>query len=45
MKYTTLGTTGLIVSKLSFGAMTFGNDPSIAVVFKVDFENARDMVE
>jgi hypothetical protein len=27
MRYTRLGNTGLIVSRLSFGAMTFGSDP------------------
>jgi aryl-alcohol dehydrogenase-like predicted oxidoreductase len=45
MQYTRLGNTGLIVSKLTFGAMTFGNDPSIAAIFKVDLENAKAMVE
>jgi aryl-alcohol dehydrogenase-like predicted oxidoreductase len=28
MQYTRLGNTGLIVSKLAFGAMTFGDDAS-----------------
>lgn len=45
MKYARLGDTGLIVSKLSFGAMTFGNDPSMPAIFKVDLENARAMVD
>lgn len=45
MQYTTLGHTGLLVSRLSFGAMTFGNDPSISAIYKVDEENARLMVE
>jgi aryl-alcohol dehydrogenase-like predicted oxidoreductase len=45
MQYNRLGNTGLIVSRLSFGAMTFGSDPSIPAVFKVDQGNARAMVE
>lgn len=45
MKYARLGNTGLIVSKLSFGTMTFGNDPSMPAIFKVDLENARAMVD
>lgn len=44
MQYTKLGNTGLIVSRLSFGNMTFGNDPSIKAVFKVDMETAKAMV-
>jgi len=32
MKYSKLGHTGLFVSKLSFGAMTFGDDPSIQLM-------------
>jgi len=45
MQYSRLGNTGLIVSRLSFGAMTFGSDPSISAIFKVDRENARAMIE
>src|SRR5262249_61814202 len=45
MQYTRLGNTGLIVSRLSFGAMTFGSYHSIPAIFKVDQENARAMVE
>src|SRR5205809_1089440 len=45
MQYTRLGNTGLIVSRLSFGAMTFGSDPSMPTIYKVDQENARAMVE
>src|SRR2546422_11689853 len=45
MQNTRLGNTGLIVSRLSFGAMTFGSDPSISAIFKVDRENARAMIE
>lgn len=44
MKYTTLGNTGLIVSKLAFGAMTFGDDPSIKSIYKVDQQLAQEMV-
>jgi aryl-alcohol dehydrogenase-like predicted oxidoreductase len=44
MKYAKLGNTGLIVSKLSFGAMTFGSDPSIPSVFKVQQQEAQNMV-
>lgn len=45
MKYSKLGNTGLIVSKLSFGAMTFGADPSIPSVFKVSESDAQAMVD
>jgi aryl-alcohol dehydrogenase-like predicted oxidoreductase len=45
MRYTRLGNTGLIVSRLSFGAMTFGSDPSGSAIYKVDQENARAMIE
>src|SRR5262245_15656241 len=45
MQYKRLGNTGLIVSRLSFGAMTFGSDPSISAIYKVDQENARTMIE
>lgn len=45
MKYTRLGNTGLIVSKLSFGAMTFGSDPSAPSIFKVDEDNAQLMID
>lgn len=44
MKYTTLGKSGLIVSKLSFGAMTFGSDPSMPSVYKVSETDANAMV-
>jgi len=44
MEYTQLGSTGLIVSKLAFGAMTFGDDPSIKAVYKVDQQLAQEMV-
>jgi aryl-alcohol dehydrogenase-like predicted oxidoreductase len=44
MKYVQLGQSGLIVSKLAFGAMTFGsgNNPS---VYKVGEDQARELVE
>jgi aryl-alcohol dehydrogenase-like predicted oxidoreductase len=45
MQYSRLGNTGLIVSRLAFGAMTFGSDPSISAIYKVDQENARAMIE
>lgn len=45
MKYTRLGNTGLIVSKLSFGAMTFGSDPSRTSIYKVDEDHARLMID
>ena len=44
MEYIRLGNTGLIVSKLSLGAMTFGSDPSMTSVYKVDEDNANAMV-
>jgi aryl-alcohol dehydrogenase-like predicted oxidoreductase len=45
MKYTQLGNTGLIVSRLSFGAMTFGNDPSLTAIYKVTQDGAQTMVD
>jgi len=45
MKYSQLGNTGLVVSRLSFGSMTFGNDPSITAVYKVTQEDAQLMVD
>jgi aryl-alcohol dehydrogenase-like predicted oxidoreductase len=44
MEYTRLGNTGLIVSKLAFGAMTFGDNASIKAVYKVDEQTAQEMV-
>ncbi|AEV97477.1 aldo/keto reductase [Niastella koreensis GR20-10] len=44
MEYTTLGNTGLIVSKLAFGAMTFGDDASIKAIYKVDQQLAQEMI-
>src|SRR5579871_6654483 len=45
MQYTRLGDTGLIVSRLSFGAMTFGSSEGIfASVAKVDEKLAHEMI-
>jgi aryl-alcohol dehydrogenase-like predicted oxidoreductase len=46
MQYSKLGNTGLIVSRLSFGAMTFGIGAGpFATVSKVEDETARSMVD
>jgi aryl-alcohol dehydrogenase-like predicted oxidoreductase len=45
MQYTQLGNTGLIVSRLSFGAMTFGSHDSIPAIYKVDQQTAKEMIE
>ncbi|MFB9329200.1 aldo/keto reductase [Paenibacillus aurantiacus] len=44
MQYTALGRSGLLVSRLAFGAMTFGsgNNPS---VYKVDHEGAKQLID
>ncbi|WDZ75533.1 aldo/keto reductase [Ensifer adhaerens] len=45
MQYTTLGNTGLVVSRLAFGAMTFtAGDRSIGAVYKTDAEAADALV-
>lgn len=45
MQYTTLGTTGLVVSRLSFGAMTFtAGNKGFATVYKTEAEVANAMV-
>jgi len=45
MQYTTLGNTGLIVSRLSFGAMTFtAGNKSISAVYKTEAADANAMV-
>ncbi|HVK57103.1 MAG TPA: aldo/keto reductase [Burkholderiales bacterium] len=44
MQYARLGNTGLFVSKLSLGAMTFGRDPSLPAVYKVDRDSAKEML-
>jgi aryl-alcohol dehydrogenase-like predicted oxidoreductase len=45
MKYKTLGTTGLVVSRMAFGAMTFtqGNT-NIAAIYKVGEKLAAELV-
>lgn len=45
MQYTTLGNNGLVVSRLAFGAMTFGSYPAMESVYKVDQHTAQAMVE
>ena len=44
MQYSRLGNTGLIVSRLAFGAMTFGTDSRFPSVTKVDMNGARTLV-
>jgi aryl-alcohol dehydrogenase-like predicted oxidoreductase len=46
MQYARLGETGLVVSKLAFGSMTFGTATSgpFASVYKVDQAGANDLV-
>lgn len=46
MQFARLGDTGLIVSRLAFGAMTFGSgEGAMAAVSKVDQETASKLVE
>jgi aryl-alcohol dehydrogenase-like predicted oxidoreductase len=45
MQYTRLGNTGLIISRLSFGTMTFGSHPSMPNIYKVAQENAKAMID
>jgi aryl-alcohol dehydrogenase-like predicted oxidoreductase len=45
MEYTKLGNTGLIISRLSFGTMTFGSHPSMPNIYKVAEENAKAMID
>lgn len=45
MQYTRLGHSGLIVSRLAFGVMTFGSDPSQPAIYKVNRENAKAMID
>ncbi|GEO81882.1 aldo/keto reductase [Pararhodospirillum oryzae] len=43
MRYTTLGNTGLVVSRLGFGAMTFGSGTGpMASVFKIETQGTAD---
>ncbi len=44
MHFSRLGNTGLIVSRLAFGNMTFGSDPRYPSVAKVDLDAARAMI-
>jgi len=45
MQYTRLGSTGLVVSRLAFGSMTFGTGSGVfASVYKVDQSGANDLV-
>ncbi|MFD0697410.1 aldo/keto reductase [Paenibacillus sp. GCM10027628] len=44
MKYTRLGNSGLIVSRLAFGTMTFGSG-NIPSVYKVDQDVAQNLVD
>jgi aryl-alcohol dehydrogenase-like predicted oxidoreductase len=47
MQYARLGDTGLLVSRLAFGAMTFGEAPpgtAFAAIYKVDQRGADDLV-
>jgi len=45
MQYTTLGNTGLVVSRLAFGAMTFtAGDRSLGAIYKTDAEAADALV-
>lgn len=45
MHYTTLGNTGLVVSRLAFGAMTFtAGNKSVAAIYKVGGELADQLV-
>ena len=45
MQYTTLGNTGLVVSRLAFGAMTFtSGNQDFATVYKVGAQLANELV-
>src|SRR5689334_111817 len=44
MQYSRLGNTGLIVSRIAFGAITFGTDTRFPSVTKVDATGARSLV-
>src|ERR1043166_9581982 len=44
MQYSRLGKTGLVVSRLAFGAMTFGVATRFPAVTKVDRDGARTLV-
>ncbi|GHO47629.1 aldo/keto reductase [Ktedonospora formicarum] len=45
MQYTRLGNTGLVVSRLAFGCMTFGSgEGALGSVYKVDQDSANNLV-
>ncbi len=44
MRYTRLGESGLVVSRLCFGAMTFGKDPKMPLIYRVERRSAELMV-
>jgi aryl-alcohol dehydrogenase-like predicted oxidoreductase len=44
MQFQRLGNTGLTVSRIAFGNMTFGSDPRFPNVAKVDLDTARAMI-
>jgi aryl-alcohol dehydrogenase-like predicted oxidoreductase len=44
MQFQRLGNTGLVVSRLAFGNMTFGTDPRFPTIAKVDLDTARAMI-
>ncbi len=44
MQYTRLGNSGLVVSRLAFGVMTFGTG-NMPAIYKVDDANARALVD
>src|SRR4051812_3190435 len=44
MLYTQLGSTGLVVSRLCFGSMTFGSHAGTSALYKVDMDSAKSMI-
>jgi aryl-alcohol dehydrogenase-like predicted oxidoreductase len=44
MQFKRLGNTGLVVSRIAFGNMTFGSDSRFPAVAKVDLDTARSMI-
>ena len=44
MQYTRLGESGLVVSRLCLGTMTFGSDPSVPSIYKVDGKAAAPLI-
>jgi aryl-alcohol dehydrogenase-like predicted oxidoreductase len=45
MQYTVLGNTGLVVSRLSFGAMTFtSGNKTMGAIYKTEADDANAMV-